>query len=265
MASDKRRHCCVRIWCRWAPFSSSIAYGRNSRCPWLTGTGGTISGTGKYLKDMSRDVRVVLSDPEGSGLHNKVRRQSPTYHFSCPNYFRFQIGTKFFRSSTVYCMIRGRRKGRSDGTRLIRLLRACERSFPPMNALKRGADDKTKRDQSPHAQLRARATHHRRRLPDKRRRSSSDVAFPRAKRWALPWFEQRRQPLCVRKAREIDGMEERAEGCHDLVRAISFLFSIQDLDLAAYLMSRTLDVILETDITQSSGRYLFRRPIEDIC
>lgn len=49
------------------------------------GTGGTISGTGSYLKKHAPDIKVVLSDPEGehpvhgradaagSGLFNKVR------------------------------------------------------------------------------------------------------------------------------------------------------------------------------------------------
>ncbi|OBZ70978.1 Cysteine synthase 2 [Grifola frondosa] len=37
------------------------------------GTGGTIAGTGQYLKSMNKDVVVALSDPEGSGLYNKVK------------------------------------------------------------------------------------------------------------------------------------------------------------------------------------------------
>ncbi|KAL5485464.1 CYS12_2 [Sanghuangporus weigelae] len=37
------------------------------------GTGGTLAGTGRYLKDMDDNVLVVLSDPEGSGLYNKVK------------------------------------------------------------------------------------------------------------------------------------------------------------------------------------------------
>ncbi|KAI0688184.1 PALP-domain-containing protein [Cytidiella melzeri] len=37
------------------------------------GTGGTISGTGQFLKSMNEDVLVVLSDPEGSGLYNKIK------------------------------------------------------------------------------------------------------------------------------------------------------------------------------------------------
>ena len=36
------------------------------------GTGGTIAGTGQYLKSMADDILVVLADPEGSGLYNKV-------------------------------------------------------------------------------------------------------------------------------------------------------------------------------------------------
>ncbi|WWD16644.1 hypothetical protein CI109_101074 [Kwoniella shandongensis] len=37
------------------------------------GTGGTVAGTGKFLKKALPDVKVVLSDPEGSGLYNKVK------------------------------------------------------------------------------------------------------------------------------------------------------------------------------------------------
>ncbi|KAI0301040.1 PALP-domain-containing protein [Multifurca ochricompacta] len=37
------------------------------------GTGGTIAGTGQFLKSMTGDVLVVLADPEGSGLYNKVK------------------------------------------------------------------------------------------------------------------------------------------------------------------------------------------------
>ncbi|KZT71729.1 PALP-domain-containing protein [Daedalea quercina L-15889] len=37
------------------------------------GTGGTIAGTGQFLKSMNEDVLVVLADPEGSGLYNKVK------------------------------------------------------------------------------------------------------------------------------------------------------------------------------------------------
>lgn len=37
------------------------------------GTGGTISGVALYLKEMLNDVQVVLADPQGSGLFNKVK------------------------------------------------------------------------------------------------------------------------------------------------------------------------------------------------
>lgn len=36
------------------------------------GTGGTIAGVGQYLKAKNGDVIIALSDPEGSGLYNKV-------------------------------------------------------------------------------------------------------------------------------------------------------------------------------------------------
>jgi cysteine synthase A len=37
------------------------------------GTGGTIAGVGTYLKKYVPGIKVVLSDPEGSGLYNKVK------------------------------------------------------------------------------------------------------------------------------------------------------------------------------------------------
>ncbi|GHJ84045.1 hypothetical protein NliqN6_0447 [Naganishia liquefaciens] len=37
------------------------------------GTGGSLSGTATYLKRMNPGIRVVLADPEGSGLYNRVR------------------------------------------------------------------------------------------------------------------------------------------------------------------------------------------------
>jgi cysteine synthase A len=42
--------------------------------PLSEGTGGTIAGTGQFLKSMADDILVVLADPEGSGLYNKVSR-----------------------------------------------------------------------------------------------------------------------------------------------------------------------------------------------
>ena len=50
------------------------------------GTGGTIAGTGKFLKDMDDSILVVLSDPEGSGLYNKVPNFVVDWVFALPNY-----------------------------------------------------------------------------------------------------------------------------------------------------------------------------------
>jgi cysteine synthase A len=37
------------------------------------GTGGTLAGVSKYLKQRNRKIRIILADPEGSGLFNKVK------------------------------------------------------------------------------------------------------------------------------------------------------------------------------------------------
>ncbi|KAH9858909.1 PALP-domain-containing protein [Lenzites betulinus] len=37
------------------------------------GTGGTLAGTGRYLKLRKADLLVALADPDGSGLYNKVK------------------------------------------------------------------------------------------------------------------------------------------------------------------------------------------------
>lgn len=42
-----------------------------------SGTGGTISGVGRFLKRMRADIRVVLADPVGSGLADWVRTGTP--------------------------------------------------------------------------------------------------------------------------------------------------------------------------------------------
>jgi cysteine synthase A len=39
-----------------------------------SGTGGTIGGTSKYIKERNPNVRVVLADPPGSGLYSYVKR-----------------------------------------------------------------------------------------------------------------------------------------------------------------------------------------------
>lgn len=37
-----------------------------------SGTGGTIAGVSKYLREQNGDIRIVLADPQGSGLANRV-------------------------------------------------------------------------------------------------------------------------------------------------------------------------------------------------
>lgn len=38
-----------------------------------SGTGGTISGCACYFKEKNPDIKIVLADPHGSGLYNKVK------------------------------------------------------------------------------------------------------------------------------------------------------------------------------------------------
>jgi cysteine synthase A len=38
------------------------------------GTGGTLAGCARYLKDRKRSIQIALADPQGSGLYNRVRR-----------------------------------------------------------------------------------------------------------------------------------------------------------------------------------------------
>lgn len=59
---------CRRRWCA----ISSAPKILNTIADILIGTGGTIAGTGQFLKSMNEDVSVALADPEGSGLYNKV-------------------------------------------------------------------------------------------------------------------------------------------------------------------------------------------------
>jgi cystathionine beta-synthase len=44
------------------------------------GTGGTITGTGRYLKEMKRTLKVVGADPEGSIFYSRFHRQSEQPH-----------------------------------------------------------------------------------------------------------------------------------------------------------------------------------------
>lgn len=38
-----------------------------------SGTGGTIGGVSRFLKSVSNKVKVILADPQGSGMHNRVK------------------------------------------------------------------------------------------------------------------------------------------------------------------------------------------------
>jgi cysteine synthase A len=37
------------------------------------GTGGTLAGTGRFLKSVDESLVIALADPQGSGLYNKIK------------------------------------------------------------------------------------------------------------------------------------------------------------------------------------------------
>jgi len=47
--------------------------GKVSAVTFGTGTGGTLAGTGVYLKEKNPNIRVILADPQGSVLYNYVK------------------------------------------------------------------------------------------------------------------------------------------------------------------------------------------------
>jgi cysteine synthase A len=38
-----------------------------------SGTGGSIAGISNYLKEKNSDIKIILADPNGSSLANKVK------------------------------------------------------------------------------------------------------------------------------------------------------------------------------------------------
>jgi cysteine synthase len=60
-----------------------------------TGTGGTIAGVGRFIKSKNEDVIVALTDPEGSGLYNKVRTLGNNHLFARYGKITYSIQVKF--------------------------------------------------------------------------------------------------------------------------------------------------------------------------
>ena len=72
MEANERTRECLRFRSGYAIYRSLELLILHSRTHGA-GTGGTISGTGVFLKTMDESVLVALSDPEGSGLYNKIK------------------------------------------------------------------------------------------------------------------------------------------------------------------------------------------------
>lgn len=61
-----------RVWCFAGREIWEQSEGQLDAFVCGAGTGGTIAGVSKYLKSKKAAVQVVLVDPPGSSLHNKV-------------------------------------------------------------------------------------------------------------------------------------------------------------------------------------------------
>ena len=66
------------------------------------GTGGTISGTGKYLKEMNPDIQIVGVDPEGSILHDLFYTGE---HEEAQTYLVEGIGEDFLPTTTDFSYV----------------------------------------------------------------------------------------------------------------------------------------------------------------
>ena len=104
------------------------------------GTGGTIAGIARYLKPRLPDVKIVLADPQGSGLFNRIKygvmfattevRTSPTHH----TFVQAQSGAPKHCLGTPVLPLKhnadlekyNRRRGPGDDRRLIRLWKGLE-------------------------------------------------------------------------------------------------------------------------------------------
>lgn len=82
------------------------------------GTGGTISGTSKYLKEQNNDIKIIGIDPEGSIFSGDTPR---SYHVEgigydfWPDVFNVDIVDEMFRISDKESFTEGRRLAREEG------------------------------------------------------------------------------------------------------------------------------------------------------
>jgi len=106
MEADQWSFECVRCWCRCA--ESIIVTCEKSRQRWVVGTGGTVAGVGRYLKSMNENVIVAISDPDGSGLYNKVLAQNKLFE---------DLDLHLDRSSMEFSLIARKAKEPRDDTK----------------------------------------------------------------------------------------------------------------------------------------------------
>lgn len=90
------------------------------------GTGGTISGVGKYLKEKNKDIKMVVNDPEGSILYDlfhykEVRKPAHSYFVEgigedmVPECLNFDVIDDFIRVNDAESFTKCREMARTEG------------------------------------------------------------------------------------------------------------------------------------------------------
>ena len=64
------------------------------------GTGGTVAGIGQFLRARNREIRIAISDPEGSGLYNKVNSKLPQPLLAYTEFTKIKYGVMFDTKET---------------------------------------------------------------------------------------------------------------------------------------------------------------------
>lgn len=118
------------------------------------GTGGTISGIGKYLKEKNPDIKIVLADPEGSILYdlfhyNEIRSEPAPYLVEgigedmLPGNMQFQYVDDCVKFTDKEAMLlcremiqkEGMFAGPSSAAPLACAMKLAEKEIKPMNIL----------------------------------------------------------------------------------------------------------------------------------
>lgn len=127
------------------------------------GTGGTVTGVGRYLKEKNPDVKIVCNDPEGSILydlfyHGEVRNPPSSYHVEgigedmFPECLNFDYIDDFVRTNDKEAFLMCREITRKEGlmigpscaSAMVGAIKYAEKLEKPSNIVMMFADNGSK-------------------------------------------------------------------------------------------------------------------------